>query len=226
VAERGIVCLNGNPDWGLILGAISAVFTFLLFLTQYYSRVYIPRRKDKEEKRNLIYKPLLMDVDSLIERVSKREVFGPPFNWKTVEGKVCAQLYRRLEELFQEKTNNYHRLLKHNQEFIRFRSYFYLYNNLSDFEKEFRSLGVGLLEYDLYNTILDPILEGRKVSLELIEENNPKLYEHLVKCPSYKKLKDLFDQFSEEDPCLIPLRNIEKDLLEQAEKLKVRLKDF
>lgn len=218
--------MNGNPDWGLVLGVISAVFTFFILLTQYYSRVYIPRKKEKEEKSNAIYKPLLMDIDVLVEKVRKREVFNTPFDWKTVEGKISAQLYRRFQELFQEKTDNYYRLLKHNQDFVRFESYFYLNNNLSDLQKEFQSLGVGALEYELYNSIVSPVLEGEKVSVKWIEDNHPELYEHLTRCPSYKKINNLLNWLNEKSPSLISLRNAEKDLLEQAEKLKARLKEL
>jgi len=218
--------LDGNIDWGLVLGTISAVFTFVILLTQYYSRVYVPRRKDKEEKRNTIYKPLLMDIGALIEKVRKREVFNPPFEWKSVEGKVSAQLYSKLQELFQEKTDNYHKWLKNNQDFIRFKGYFYLKSNLSDLEKEFLSLGEGALEYELYNSITSPVLEGEKVSLKWIEDNRPEFYERLTKCPSHKKLKTLLNWLNEENPSVVSLRKAEQDLLQLAENLRIRIGEF
>lgn len=215
-----------NLDWGLILGAISAVFTFLLLLTQYYSKVYIPRKKDKEEKRNLIYKPLLKDVDSLIESVTKKEPLKLPFNWKTVEEKVSPKLYGKLQKLFQDDASTYYNLLAHNQDFIRFKAYFYLYEHLSELEKEYHSLGVGALEYEIYDAIVTPILEGEKVTLKLIEERKPKLYEYLLQCKSYKKLKNLLDYLNKENPCLEYLKASEQDLLIFAEKIRKELKKY
>lgn len=213
-------------DWTLALGVLSAIFTFCILLTQVYSRVYIPREKAKETKRKEIYKPLLKDIDALIEKVRKKEPFNPPFNWKTVEEKVSAQLYRRLQNLFQENVDNYHNLLQHNKDFIRFKGYFFLNSQLSELQEEFHSLGVGGLEYELYNSIVTPILKGKKITLKWIEDNNPKLYEHLMKCQSYKKLKRLLDYLNKENPCIVPFRKAEQDLLQSAKELKNELKSF
>lgn len=213
-------------DWNLILTALSVIFSFCVLLTAIYYRVYIPREKAKEEKRVGIYKPLLKDVDALIEKVGERKAFSPPFNWKTVEDKVSTYLYVRLQKLFEDKYENYFKLLQHNQNFIRYEGYFYLNYHLSELQKEFKSLGVGALEYELYNTIVTSVLEGEKITLNWIEENNPELYEHLTRCPSYKKLKTLLDWLNEENPCIVSLRMAERDLLNYAEELKDELKKF
>lgn len=190
----------------------------------YYYRVYRTRAKDKEQKRNEIYKPLLKDIDALIESVRVKKLFGPPFNWKTVEDKVSTQLYGRLQKLFQEKVDNYHQWLEHNQNFIRFKGYFYLKSHLPELEEEFKSLGFGGLEFQLYESIIIPLLEGEKITLRWLEDNRPELHENLIKCASYKKIKRLFNWLNKEDPCIVSLRKTEQDLLQLAEELRVELK--
>lgn len=216
--------MNGNI--GLVSTALLAIFGFFGLLMEYYYRVHRPREKDKKQKRNEIYKPLLKDVDVLIASVRVKEPFSAPFNWKTVEGKVSSQLFRRLQKLFQEKADNYYKWLQHNKDFIRFKGYFFLNFQLSELQEEFHSLGVGGLEYDLYNSIVTPILKGKKITLKWIEDNNPKLHENLMKCQSYKKLKRLLDYLNEENPCIVPFRKAEQDLLQSAKELKNELKSF
>ena len=218
--------LNGNPDWSLVFAVLTAVFSFCALLTEIYYRVYRTRTKDKEQKRKEVYKPLLTDIDVLVEKVRKKEVFSPPFNWKTVEEKVSTRLYGKLQKLFQEKVDNYYKLLKHNQNFIRYFGYFYLNSNLSKLQKEYLGLGVGGLEFELYESIVTPILEGEKITLRWLEDNKPELYENLAKCPSYKTLKGLLDWLNEENPCIASLRKAEQDVLKSAEELKVELKKF
>lgn len=218
--------MNGDTNWILIFTALASIFSFLALLTEYYYRVHRPRAKDKEEKRDKIYKPLRKDLDALVESVRAREPFSPPFNWKTVEGDVSSQLFGRLQKLFEEETGNYHKWLKHNQDFIRFEGYFYLKSQLPKLEKEFKSLGVGGLEFELHKSIVAPLLEGEKITLRWLEDNSPELHENLMKCESHKKLKRLLDYLNEENPCIVAFRKAEQDLLQSAKELKCDLKSF
>jgi len=215
-----------NVDWALIIASIAAIFTAITAITGLYRLVYVPKTKDKERKREDTYKPLLQDVDALIESVKKRVNFGAPFNWKTVEERVSPKLFEKLEELFEVKADRWYRLLEHNREFVRFRCYFYLDKNLENLQKEFKALGVGALEYELYQAIVTPVLEGEKISLRWLEDNKPELFENLKKCQSYKSIKNLLDCINAESPCLIFYKNAEQDLLQSAEKMKRELKKF
>ena len=216
--------MNGNI--GLVFTALLAIFGFFGLLMEYYYRVHRPREKDKKQKRNEVYKPLLKDVDVLIESVRVKEPFSPPFNWKTVEGKVSSQLFRRLQKLFQEKADNYYKWLEHNRNFIRFKGYFYLKSHLPELEEEFKNLGFGGLEFQLYESIVMPLLESEKITLRWLEDNRPELHENLMKCQSYKKLKRLLDYLNKENPCIVPFRKAEQDLLQSAKELKNELKSF
>lgn len=218
--------MNGNVEWSLVFTAILVIIGFFGLLMEYYYRVHRPREKDKEQKRNEIYRPLIKDVEALLERVRKREPFSPPFNWETVEEKVSAKLYSKLQKLFRDDASSYYNLLAHNQDFIRFKAYSYLHEHLAELEKEYHSLGAGVLEYEIYTAIVSPILEGEKVSLKLIEERKPKLYEYLLQCESHKKLKDLLDYMNKENPCLKYLEASEQDLLMSAEKMREELKKY
>lgn len=165
-------------------------------------------------------------MDALIEKVTKKEKFSPPFNWKTIEDKVSTQLYEKLQRLFEEKYDYYYKLLQHNQIFVRFKNYFYLNSSLSELQEEFRKLGFGKLEYELYESIVTLILEGEKITLRWLEEKKTELYEKLEKCPSYKKTKKLFDWLNEENPSIISFRRVTQDLLQSAKELEHELKSF
>ena len=215
-----------NTDLILLFTALTTIFSLGAFLTEYYYRVHRPRAKDKEQKRGEIYKPLLNNIEKLIEKVRAKEEFRDIFNWRTVEERVSAHLYVKLERVFQEKVDKYNSLLKHNQDFIRFKGYYYLNAHLPELQKEYLSLGVGGLEFDLYEIIVKPILESQKISLRWLEEHKPDLYEHLTKCPKYKRIKDLFSWMNEEIPSVITFRNVEQDLLQSAKELKNELESF
>ena len=122
--------------------------------------------KARDEKREKIYKPLLQDVDALTESVKKRKNFSAPFNWKTVEENVSPKLFEGLTELFEVKAGSWYNLLEHNREFIRLECYFYLDKNIENLQKEFKELGVGALESELYEAIVTPILEREKSLLD------------------------------------------------------------
>lgn len=218
--------MNGNVEWSFVFTAVLVIFAFLGLLMEYYYRIYRPREKDKEQKRNGIYKPLLNDVDTLIANVKEKKPYGAPFNWKTVEDRVSTQLYGRLQNLFLEKVDNYYKLLEHNQNFVRFSSYFYLKAHLSELDEEFKNLGVGALEFELYDSMVTPILNGKKITLRELEDKKPELYENLAKCASFKKFKELLCGLNEENPCIESLRKAEQDLLQSAIELKNELKSF
>lgn len=215
-----------NIDWSLVFLALTTIFSFFVMLMEYYYRVYRPRAKDKEQKRSEIYKPLLMDVDALIEIVRAKKFFSPPFNWKTVEDKVSTDLFMRLQKLFQEKVDNYHKLLKHNNDFIRFKGYYYLNSHLPELQEEYKSKGFGGLEFQLYESIIIPLLEGEKITLRWLEDKRPELHETLMKCQNYKKLKRLLDYLNEENSSIVPFRRAEQDLLQLAKKMKDEFKSF
>lgn len=217
--------LNGTVDWNLIFTALLVIFGFFGLLMEYYYRVHRPREKDKEQKRNGIYKQLLNDIDTVLEKVDQKEPVTTPFNWKTVEGNVSTKLYDKFVKLYDE-VDYYHKLLQHCKNFVRFKGFFYLKNHLSELEEEFRRLGVGALEYDLYDSIMKPLLQDEKITLRWLEEKKPELYANLEKCPSYKKLKNLLDWLNEENPCFISLRKIVQNLLNSAENLKAEVKSF
>lgn len=215
-----------SEDWALALGVLSAIFTFCILLTQYYSRVHVPRRKDKEQKREQIYKPIIRNVDALVEAVKEKKEFREQFNWKTVEGKVSRELYKKLQKLFEEKVDIYHKWLKHNRDFIRFQGSFYLDSSLPELEGEFRKLGAGKLEYELYNSIITSLLQGKKITLKLLEDSKPDFFHNLAKCPNHKELKKLLDWLNEDTPAMESLREAEQDLLKYADELKIELKKF
>jgi len=218
--------LSENVNWSLVFTALATVFSFIAAITEIYYRVHIPRTKDKERKREDIYKPLLKDVDALIESIEKRTKFSPPFNWRTVEEKVSPKFFEKLNDLFDVRADRYYKLLEHNREFVRLQVYFYLDKNLENLKTEFKNLGVGGLESELYQVIVSPILEGEKISLRWLEDNKPELFENLKKCPSCKNIKSLLDWLNEESPCGIYYKNAEHDLLQSAEKIKRELKRF
>ena len=99
-------------------------------------------------------------------------------------------------------------------------------NHLSELEAEFRSLGVGALEHELYDLIVKPILQCDQITLGLLEEKKPEFYTNFEKCLSYKKLKKLLDWLNEENPCLLSFRKTEQNLLQLTEDLKDELKSF
>lgn len=215
-----------SEDWALALGVLSAIFTFCILLTQYFSRVHVPRRKDKEQKREQIYNPIIRNVDALVEAVKEKKEFREQFNWKTVEGKVSIELYKKLQKLFEEKVDMYHKWLKHNKDFIRFQGSFYLGSSLPELEGEFRKLGVGRLEYELYDSIMTSLLEGKQITLKLLEDSKPDFFNNLSKCPSYKELKKVLDWLNEDTPAMESLREAEQGLLKYVAELRVELKKF
>jgi predicted nucleotidyltransferase len=139
---------------------------------------------------------------------------------------VSTQLFEKLQKLFQDKVGDYYKLLEHNQNFIRFQGYFYLNSHLSELQEEYQSLGVGSLEFELYESVLTPILENEKITLRWLEDNKSELYENLTKCPSYKKLKTLLDWLNDENPSSENLRKAEQELIQSAEELKNELRKF
>jgi len=215
-----------NVNWTLVFAAIAAIAGSIAAAIQVYSKVYVPRSKEKEIKRETFYKQLLDDVDALIESVQKRQEFHELFNWRTVERKVSPRLFERLTDLFEVKAKHWYNLLEHNREFIRLKCYFYLDKNLESLETEFKSLGVGALEFELFQAIATPILEGEKISFRWLDDNKPDLFENLKKCPSYKKIKALLDWLNKESPCYVFYKNAEKDLMQSVNEMKLELKRF
>ncbi len=215
-----------NINWTLIIAAIAAIMTSIAALIQVYSKVYVPRSKDKERKREEIYKPLLNDVNALIISIKKREKFREVFDWKTVEEKVSPKLFEKLKELFEVKADRWYKLLEHNREFVRFQCYFIANNSLENLPTEFKNLGAGNLGVVLYEAVGARILEGEKISLRWLEDNNPDLLETLKKCPSYKNIKNFMDWINVESPCLVYSKNAEEDLLQSAQKMISEVKSF
>ncbi len=218
--------LNGNSDWGLVLTALLVVIASFGLLMEYYYRVHRPREKDKEQKRNEIYKPLVNNLNILIERVKQKEAVITPFDWKTVEDKVPAQLFERIQNLYEDKVDYYQRLSQHIKDFIRYKICFDLNSYLSGLQEEFHKLGVGKLEYELFNSIVTPIMDGEKITLRWLEENKPELYENLEKCPNHKRLKELLDSLNEENPCIMSFRKIVHDLLQSTKEIEDKMKSF
>ena len=210
----------------ITIATIAAIFTAITAITGVYRFVYIPKMKARDEKREKIYKPLLQDVDALTESVKKRKNFSAPFNWKTVEENVSPKLFEGLTELFEVKASSWYKLLEHNRDFVRLQCYFYLDKNIENLQKEFKELGVGALESELYEAIVTPILEREKISLRWLEDNKNVLFENLKKCPSYKNINNLLDWVNKESPCLIFYKNAEKSLLQSVQKMRSELKSF
>lgn len=218
--------MSENVNLGLILTVLTTIFSFIAAITEIYYRVYVPRSKEKEIKRETFYKQLLDDVDALIESVQKRQEFHEPFNWRTVQRKVSPRLFERLTDLFEVKAKRWYNLLEHNREFIRLQCYFYLDKNLESLKTEFKNLGVGALESELHQAIATPILEGEKISFRWLEDKKPDLFENLKKCPSYKKIKDLLDWLNKDSACYVFYKNAEKDLVQSVNEMKFELKRF
>jgi hypothetical protein len=151
-----------NVDWALIIAAIAAIMTSIAAIIQVYSKVYIPKSKDRERKRIEIYNPLLSDVDALINSINKRDKFSEVFDWKTVKGKVSTKLFEKIKELFEVKINYWYKLLEHNREFVRLQCYFYVNNNLENLQSEFKSLGLGNLAHMIFQAVCTPLLEEKK----------------------------------------------------------------
>ena len=213
-------------NWTLVFTALTAIFSFIAAITEIYYRVYIPRSKDKDKKREDVYKPLLNDVDVLIASVKKREKFSEVFNWKTVKEKVSPKFFEKLKELFEVKAHLWYKLLEHNRDFLRYQCYFYVNTNLENLQKEFGSLGSGNLGNVMFEVTDKPLIESEKISLRWLEDNQPELFELLKKCASYKSLKSLFDWINVESPCLVYYKNAEQDLMQSAQKMRNELKSF
>ena len=211
-------------NWTLLFTALTAIFSFIAAITEIYYRVYIPKSKEKEKKREDVYKPLLNDVDALIISIKKREKFSEVFNWKTVEEKVSPKLFEKLKELFEVKADRWYKLLEHNREFVRFQCYFIANNSLENLPTEFKNLGAGNLGLVLYEAVGTRVLEGEKISLRWLEDNESDLLETLKKCPSYKNIKNFLDWINVESPCLIYSKNAEQDLLQSIQKMRTELK--
>ena len=211
-------------EWTLILTAIGILIAFCALVIGYYSKVHIHKRKEKEQKREEIYKPLLSNITLIIEGIKKRDGYVPDF-WESLEGKVSPKLYEKLK-IFHNSADDYFKLLKHNQDFIRYKIYFYWNYHLPDLEKECNGLGLGNSEYNLYTSIVTPILNGEIVTLDWIKNNKKDFYKRLLQCPHYEKLEELLKWLKDENPCIQSLGKAEQELLQSAEKLKLELEKF
>jgi len=206
-------------DWNIIF-AIGSIGSLIV---TFYRWVYC-RHKDKVAKeREEIYKPLREDVQALTDSVKNFEnerCEQPPVFWKTIEGKVSSKFYGRLEELFEKKFGEYCNWLKASEALIRYKIYFYMGTHLRGLGEEFKNLGVGVLEYKLYGSLLLPILRGESMSPSWFKEHDPSLYEEIEKCPRSKDIRSLLNWLNEREPCIETLRRIRHDLMGQAEKVK------
>lgn len=211
-------------ELNLIVATIGVFIAFCTLVIAYYTKIHIKRKKDKEQKREEIYKPLLSEIDDLIEKVKNKERFTPSI-LKKVEGKISSNIYERLQKISQE-TNNYYELLKQNKDFLRFKNYFYLTYHLPDLKREYHSLGMGSLEFELYGVIVTPILDGESITLAWIRDNNREFFKRLLKCPSYEKLDELLKWLSEKNPYVQYVEEAQQNLLQSAENLKIELKKF
>lgn len=180
--------------------------------------------RDKEE----IYKPLRRDVEELIKRVGMLGgVEGlseqPLIFWKDTEGKVSKDFYSRLEDIFERRYKEYRDWLNASQNFVRYKIYFYVNEQLKELQKEYKALGVGDFEYRLYNNLILPVFHGDNLSLTWFKDHDPSLWEYLEKCPHSKDIRPLLEWLKQPNSCVKTLMKVQSDLIKLAESLKDEL---
>lgn len=220
----GAESIKGVAGICAIIGATA--LTVYLLLNRKWEIPTIAMKKSSKEKEE-VYKPLRRDVEKLIERVRMLDGVEPleqPLTfWKETEGRISSNLYSKLENLFEKEFREYCDWLKTSKDFIRYKIYFYVNMHIKKLKEEYEGLGVGSFEYNLYSSLVIPVIRGDNISVTWFEEHNPNLWENIIKCPHSKDIRSLLEWLKERNPCIETLRKTQSDLIKLAENLRDEL---
>jgi len=161
-------------DLTIILMGLTAIGALGAFIVEFYHRVYLPRKSQKDEDRKLIGSVLLPSIEDIIMKAKKFEELSIPTEVRT----KIQDLPKYTEKIddFNKKIERYNSLLKICNNFITYGLWYVCYFNPLGLTKDFGELSDSPLGDKLSIYLRDPILKGEDIQISWLKDNYPEFW--------------------------------------------------